>query len=198
MANLRKEKGRDVEEEEKEKEEEGKAQKSEIVEARPKRRRKANKGEGRPKARQTVGKFGMWLFLLLILEQNWLSVSAAGEGPQRKTEAVMRMQQEVQIKESRWAEATPKRWKQPKGEDRIEMKKEARVVRCALLNGLAWSTEMKYMRRYKGKCDIFFGIEHRLRTAEMEEQFIKEAKEGWSFAANAARITDETTGSEDR
>ena len=66
------------------------------------------------------------------------------------------------------------------------------------LNGWARSTEMKYMRRYKGKCDIFFGIEHRLRTAEMEEQFIKEAKEGWSFAANAARITDETTGSEDR
>ena len=32
----------------------------------------------------------------------------------------------------------------------------------------------------------------------MEEQFDKEAKEGWRFAANAARITDETTGSEDR
>ena len=34
------------------------------------------------------------------------------------------------------------------------------------------------MRRYKGKCDIFFGIEHRLRKVEMEEQFNKEAKEG--------------------
>ena len=54
------------------------------------------------------------------------------------------------------------------------------------------------MRRYKGKCDIFFGIEHRLRKEEMEEQFSKEAKEGWRFAADAARITDERAGSEDQ
>ena len=32
----------------------------------------------------------------------------------------------------------------------------------------------------------------------MEEQFNKEAKEGWRSAADAARITDETAGSEDR
>ena len=38
------------------------------------------------------------------------------------------------------------------------------------------------MRRYKGKCDIFLGIEHRLRKDEMEEQFNKEAKDGWTFA----------------
>ena len=53
------------------------------------------------------------------------------------------------------------------------------------------------MRRDKGKCDIFFGIEHRLRKEEMEEQFNREAKEGW-FAAHSARITDGTAGSEDR
>ena len=47
------------------------------------------------------------------------------------------------------------------------------------------------MKRYKGKCNFFFGIEHRLRKEEMEEQFNKEAKEGWRFAADAARITDE-------
>ena len=29
--------------------------------------------------------------------------------------------------------------------------------------------------------DIFFGTEHRLRKEEMEEQFNKEAKEGWRF-----------------
>ena len=62
------------------------------------------------------------------------------------------MQQEVRIKESRWAEATPQRWKQPEGEDRIEMKKEARVLRCTLLIGSGWSTEKKCMKRYKGKC----------------------------------------------
>ena len=78
------------------------------------------------------------------------------------------------------------------------MKKEAKPLRCPLLNGSARSTERKYMRRYKGKCDIFFGIEHRMRKEEMEEQFNKEAKEGWIFAADAARITDERAGIENR
>ena len=32
----------------------------------------------------------------------------------------------------------------------------------------------------------------------MEEQFNKEAKEGWRFAASAARITEETAGDEER
>ena len=77
------------------------------------------------------------------------------------------------------------------------MKKEARRLRCSLLNGSAWSTEKKYMRRYKGKCDIFFGIERRLRKEEMEEQFNREANEGCSFAADAARITDDNAGVED-
>ena len=77
------------------------------------------------------------------------------------------------------------------------MRKEEKRLRCFLLNGSAWSTENKYMRRYKGKCDVFFGIEYRLRKEDMEEQFNKEAKEGWRFAASAARITEETTGNED-
>ena len=62
-----------------------------------------------------------------------------------------------------------------------------------MLDGSAWSTEQKDVRRYKGKCDIFLGIEHSLRK-EMEEQFNREA----AFAADAARITDDTAGSEDR
>ena len=56
----------------------------------------------------------------------------------------------------------------------------------------------KYMRRYIGICDIFFGAEHRLRKEEMEEQLNGEAKEGGRIAADAARITDETAGIEDR
>ena len=32
----------------------------------------------------------------------------------------------------------------------------------------------------------------------MEEQFNREAKEGWRFAADTARITDERASSEDR
>ena len=107
-------------------------------------------------------------------------------------------QQEVQVKESRWAEEIPQRWKQPKGEDRTEMKKEMKLLRRTLLNGSAWSTERKYMTKFVGKCDIFFGIEHRLRKEEMEDQFNKEAKEGWRFAADAARNTDERAGSEDQ
>ena len=56
----------------------------------------------------------------------------------------------------------------------------------------------KYIRRYKGKCDIFFGKEHRLRKEEMEEEFNKAAKEGWRIAADATRITDERANIEDQ
>ena len=37
--------------------------------------------------------------------------------------------------------------KRSKGVDRTEMRKEEKRLRCALLNGSAWSTEKKYMRR---------------------------------------------------
>ena len=47
------------------------------------------------------------------------------------------------------------------------------------------------MRRYIGTFDVFFGMEHRLRKEEMEEQLNREAKERWRFAASAARITEE-------
>ena len=78
------------------------------------------------------------------------------------------------------------------------MRKEEKRLMCILLNGSAWSTEKGYMRRYKGTFDIFFGIEHRLRKEEMEEQLNKEAKEGWRFADGAARITDARADSEDQ
>ena len=104
----------------------------------------------------------------------------------------------MQVKESGWAEESPQRRKQPEGEDMTEMKKEAKLLRCTLLNGSAWSTERKKMRRSEEKCDVFFGIQHRLRKEEMEEQFDKEAKEGCRFTENAARIIHEITGSEDR
>ena len=72
----------------------------------------------------------------------------------------------------------PQRWRQPKGEDRTGMKKEATLLRCTLLDGSAWSTEKKYMRRYKGKCDIFLGIEHRLRKEDMEEHSFQQRGQG--------------------
>ena len=89
-------------------------------------------------------------------------------------------------------EAAKKRRQDRKG------KTEAKLLRCTLLNGSAWSTERKYMRKYRGRCDIFFGIEHILRKKEMEEQFNKEAKEGWRFAADAAIATDERASIEDQ
>ena len=79
--------------------------------------------------------------------------------------------------------------KEEQGGDRTDMKEETRVLRCTLLNGSAWSTERKYIRRYKGKCDIFLGIEHRLKKEEMEEQFNEEAKEGWICAAEGRKHT---------
>ena len=54
------------------------------------------------------------------------------------------------------------------------------------------------MKRFKGTFDIFFGVEHRMRNEDMEEQCNKDAKEGWRFVADAARITDERASSEDR
>ena len=82
--------------------------------------------------------------------------------------------------------------------DMSEMQMPANAVRCTLLNGSAWCTEEKYMRRYKGTFDVFFGIALRMRREEMKEQFNKESKQGWRFAAYVARITDESASSEDR
>ena len=67
------------------------------------------------------------------------------------------------------------------------MRKEEKRFRCTLLNGSAWSTEKKYMRRYKGTFDIFFGIEHRLRKEEMEEQLNKEVQEGLIFCSECSK-----------
>ena len=52
-------------------------------------------------------------------------------------------QQEVQVKESRCLEEIAQRWKQPEGEDRTEMKKEEKRLKCTLPNGSAWNTEKK-------------------------------------------------------
>ena len=93
-------------------------------------------------------------------------------------------------------EKLPRKWKRSRGADWTKMRIEEKRLKCTLLSGPAWSTEKKYMRRYKGTFDIFFGTEDRLIKEEMWEN--KEIKEGWRFAASAARITDETAGDEDR
>ena len=97
--------------------------------------------------------------LLCLLGQSMLCVNAAvAEGSRRGTAVVLRMRGEMQFKEERQAKSVSYRWKQPKVEDRVNMKKEPTLLRCTLVNGSAWSTERKYRRRYKGKCDIFLGL----------------------------------------
>ena len=58
--------------------------------------------------------------------------------------------------------------------------------------------EEVHKKKYKGTFDIFFGIEHKMRKEETWEQFNKEAMQGWRFAADGARITDEKACSENR
>ena len=80
-----------------------------------------------------------------VIGQNWLCVNAAAEGWQRRTEMMERMQQqEVQVKESRWMEETPQRWRQPKGADRTEMRKEEKRLKCTLIKwvGLQYREEV--------------------------------------------------------
>ena len=143
--------------------------------------------------------------------QNWFCVDAVAGRPKPKGEAevpeIINVSDAVEgtfvnldgksLQEEQ-KEKYQNKWKRSKGVDRNEMRKEEKNLRCALLNGSAWSTERKYTIRYKGTFDVFFGMEHRLRKEEMEEQFNREAKEGWRFAADAARITDERASSEDR
>ena len=49
------------------------------------KKKEGKKGEGRSKARQVwERKFGKWLFVFLLVGQNWPRVSAAAEGQQKK------------------------------------------------------------------------------------------------------------------
>ena len=156
--------------------------------------KKRNKG---PREKQFLGRPGRWLFLLLILMQSWLRVDAAAERLKPKGEGTFADLDGKSLREEQ-KDKHYREWKRSKGADWTEMRKEEKRLRCTLLNGSAWSTEKKYVRRYKGTFDIFFGIAHRLTKEEMEEQFNKEATKGWRFAASAARFTEETAGDEDR
>ena len=137
-------------------------------------REKGRKRDKSPRAKQFLGRSGRWLFLLLILMQNWFCVDAAAGRLKLKGEAEV---PEI-ITVSDAVEGTfvdldgkshqeeqkgkhPRKWKLSKGVDWTEMRKEEKRWRCAFLNGSAWSTERKYMRRYKGTFDFFFGMEHR-------------------------------------
>ena len=149
-----------------------------------------------PKQDQTLGKSGRCLFLLFALGAK-LAVCqrCSGRTAEKDGDDGKGCSRGSSSEREQTGGGDSKRWRQPEGEDRTELKKEATYLRCTLLDGSAWSTEEKVhgkMQR-KVRC-LFFGMEHRLK----EEQFNREAIEGWRFAADAARITDETAGSEAR
>ena len=88
-----------------------------------------------PRTRQVLGKSERMLFFLVILGQNSLCVNAAAEGLQKRTEIMERWQQHrFQVKEGRWVEEIPQRWKKLEGEDWSKTKKEAKTLRCTFLN----------------------------------------------------------------
>ena len=61
--------------------------------------------------------------------------------------------------------------------------------------GLEYREKVHEKIQRKGRYLLFWD---RAQTEELEEQFNKEAKEGWRFAADAARITGERVSGEDR
>ena len=111
-------------------------------------------------------------------------VHAASENAQNSRGQMEGMQGET-MKESSWVQMNQRISRERRNVE-AGKQKESNIVRCTLLNGSAWSTE-KFLRRYKGTFDIFFGVEHRMRNEEMEEQFNKEAKQGWRFAGRLSK-----------
>ena len=63
--------------------------------------KKDRKSDSCPKARHALEKSGRWLFLLMLLEQNWLCVDAAADDLQRRTGMLSRMQQQEVLEEVR-------------------------------------------------------------------------------------------------
>ena len=79
---------------------------------------------------------------------------------QKRTEMMERWrQQEVQVKESRCAEEIPhRRWKQPKGEDRTEMKKRGKEAEVHLAKWISMEYREEVHEKIQGKCDTFLWL----------------------------------------
>ena len=139
---------------------------------------KGKKRDTSPRAKQFLGRSGRWLFLLLTLMQNWFCVDAAAGRLEPKGRAevpeIMCVSDAVEgtfvdldgrsLQEEQKGKH-PRKWKRSKGVDWTETRKEEKRLRCTLLNGSAWSTEKKCMRRYNGTFDIFFW-----KTAQIKER----------------------------
>ena len=118
-------------------------------------------------------RMGKCFFLILLIWQNLGGANAASDD-------VQNCQKKMGVSQGE------KRWKAVRCSNR-----------CTLVNGSARCTERKDMRRYKGTFEIFFG--DRAQDAKKRDGgAVQQRGQGWRFAADAARITDERAGSEDR
>ena len=108
----------------------------------------------------------------------------AAEGPQRGTEAVIRLLQEGLVK-----------WRTPK--NRTEIKKRSKIIEVHL----TVRVDLEYRKlheKIQGKVRYLFWDRTQIEEGGMKEQFNRETKQSWRFAADAARITDGRAKNEDR
>ena len=74
--------------------------------------KQGRKSEKTPLDETSLGQVWRIVIFLVLVAQNWLCVTAAAEGLQKRTEMMERWQhQEVQVKECGWAEEISQRWK---------------------------------------------------------------------------------------
>ena len=117
--------------------------------------REARRGAGCPKREWTSGKMERWFLPLILFGQSLVLVDAASVNAQNRSGQVIKYAGKTEVNAGFWRQANPKRPRQEDCEDRKEVQKESTMVRCTQLNGSTWSTEKKYMRRYKGTFDMF-------------------------------------------
>ena len=139
-----------------------------------------------PRAKQVLGKSGRWLFLLLILVQNWLCIDAAAGRLEPEEEAELLKIIIVSDAVEKQMEKLPRKWKRPEGADWTETRKEEEEVKVHLAKWI--SVEHRKEVHEKVHRKVRYLLWNRAQIEKMEEQSNKEAKEGWRFAASAARI----------
>ena len=121
-----------------------------------KEEKEAKKKRRLPKSGWTLVKMGRWFLLLIMFGQSLVVFNAASENAQHTTGQMTRMQGRTEANAAFWEQANPKRPRQEECEERKEMQKESRMVRCNLMKRSTWSTEKKYIRRYNSTFDILW------------------------------------------
>ena len=133
-----------------------------------KRKEEEEEKKGR-KSKNAPGQDKSWAsredcFFVMLVARNWLCVNAAAaEGLQQRTEMMDRWQnQKVQMKESKWAEEIPQRWRQPQGEDRTKNER-GKAAEVHLAKRISVEHREEVHEKVQRTMRYLFGIEHRLR-----------------------------------